>query len=100
MGDQHVFVALGAKTKLVPTFRVEKRTSRMAASFMMELSTRIQTRFQLSTDAFAGCAESVDRFLGDGIEYGQIHKQYSAEPGKDSEHRYSPPNIIRVTKKV
>src|ERR1041385_4483373 len=99
-GDQYVFVAIDADTKLVPTFRVGKRTSRMAASFMMELSTRIQTRFQLSTDAFQGYAESVDRVFGGEIDYGQIHKQYSAEPGKDSEHRYSPANIIRVTKKI
>src|ERR1041385_3820417 len=59
-GDQYVFVALDADTKLVPTFRVGKRTSRLAASFMMELSTRIQTRFQLRTDAFQGYAERVD----------------------------------------
>jgi IS1 family transposase len=99
-GDQYVFVALDADTKLVPTFRVGRRTTRMAASFMMELSTRIQTRFQLSTDAFPGYLDAVDRVFGEEIDYGQIHKQYSAEPGKDSEHRYSPANIIRVTKKI
>jgi hypothetical protein len=67
---------------------------------MMELSTRIVTRFQLSTDAFKGYLDAVDRVFGEEIDYGQIHKQYSAEPGKDSEHRYSPANIIRVTKKI
>ena len=46
-GDQYVFVALDADTKLVPAFRVGKRTGQMARSFMVELSTRIITRFQL-----------------------------------------------------
>lgn len=100
IGDQYVFVAMDADTKLVPVFRVGKRTGRLAASFMMELATRVMTKFQLSTDAFAGYTEAVDRVFGIDIDYGQIHKQYSAEPTKDSEHRYSPSNIIRVTKKT
>ncbi len=99
LGDQYVFVALDADTKLVPAFRVGKRTGRLAASFMMELSTRIMTRFQLTTDSFVGYQQAVDRVFGSDIDYAQVHKQYSAEQGHDSEHRYSPANIIRVTLK-
>lgn len=100
LGDQYVFVALDAETKLVPTFRVGKRTSRLAASFMMELSTRIMTYFQLSSDSFPGYRDAIDRVFGNAIDYGQVHKQYSNEPGKDAEHRYSPSNIVRVTLKA
>ncbi len=99
-GDQYVFVAIDAESKLVPAFRVGKRTGRLASSFMMELSTRIMTKFQLTTDSFPGYNEAIDRVFGSEIDYAQIHKQYSAEPGKDSEHRYSPANIIRVTKNI
>ncbi len=95
LGDQYVFVALDADTKLVPAFRVGKRTGRLAASFMMELRTRINTIFQLSTDAFAGYKDAVDRVFGDEIHYGMIHKHYGEEP--QTEKRYSPANIIRVT---
>jgi hypothetical protein len=63
---------------------------------MMELSTRIITRFQLSTDAFSGYLEAVDRVWGSDIDYGQIHKHYGEEPQR-GEKRYSPANIIRVT---
>lgn len=97
VGDQYVFVALDADTKLIPAFRVGRRSSEMALSFMRELQTRINTRFQLSTDSFPGYLDAVDRVFGTEIDYGQIHKQYSAEPSKDSEHRYSPANIIRVS---
>src|SRR3989339_1095826 len=45
LGDQYVFVGIDARTKLVPAFRVGKRTGEMAQSFMRELSGRISTRF-------------------------------------------------------
>ena len=47
LGDQYVFVALDADTKLVPAFRVAKRNSKVARSFMMELATRINTRIPI-----------------------------------------------------
>jgi IS1 family transposase len=94
LGDQYVFVALDADTKLIPTFRVGKRTSHLAASFMMELRTRINTIFQLSTDSFTGYRDAVDRVFGDDIHYGQVHKVYDEEP--QGERRYSPARIVRA----
>jgi transposase-like protein len=52
-GDQYVFVAMDADTKLVPLFMVGKRDGESARSFMYELADRIPNRFQLSTDAFS-----------------------------------------------
>lgn len=97
VGDQYVFVALDADTRLIPAFRVGRRSTEMALSFMRELQSRINTRFQLSTDSFPGYLDAVDGVFGTEIDYAQVHKQYSAEPAKDSAHRYSPPNIIRVS---
>src|SRR2546426_399566 len=54
IGEQYVFVPMDAETKLIPCFRLGKRTSQNARSIMMELKTRINTTFQLSTDAFVG----------------------------------------------
>ncbi len=95
VGDQYVFVAMDADTKLIPAFRVGRRTSEMALSFMKELQTRINTRFRLSTDSFNAYYDAVDRVFGDSIDYGQIHKQYRETA--DGEKRYSPANIISVT---
>ncbi len=64
---------------------------------MMELSIRVPGRIQLSTDAFAGYNEAVDRVWGSDIDYAQIHKDYREE--MKAEKRYSPAQIIRVTKK-
>jgi IS1 family transposase len=97
LGDQYVFVALDADTKLVPAYRVGKRTGKIATSFMVELSTRIMSRFQLSTDSFAPYYNAVDRVWGQDIDYGQIHKEYHED--SRGERRYSPANIVRATKR-
>ncbi len=95
LGDQYVFVALDADTKLVPIFLVGKRTSANALRFMDELQRRIPSRFQLSTDSFSGYFDAVDTVFGEDIDYGQIHKQYRESP--DQEKRYSPAQIIAVS---
>ncbi len=94
LGDQYVFVALDADTKLCLAHRLGKRNGQLARSFMMEVSTRVKTAFQLTTDSFGPYRDAVDRVFGD-IPYAQVHKQYAGQPG-DDEHRYSPPRIIRV----
>jgi len=95
VGDQYVFVALDADTKLVPVFRAGRRDGRTAHSFITELATRIITRFQLSTDSFKAYFDVVDRIFGTEIDYGHIHKHYGEGP--EGGKRYSPADIIRVT---
>jgi hypothetical protein len=51
-GDQYVFVAMDAETKLVLAHQVGKRTSTVTLSFIKELQYRIMNRFQLSADSF------------------------------------------------
>jgi len=97
-GDQYVFVALDSDTKLVPAFRVGKRTLSIAQSFMVEIRTRIMTRFQLTTDAFKAYTDAVDNAFGRDIDYAQVHKNYN-EDTKEERRRYSPAHIIGVTKK-
>jgi IS1 family transposase len=94
-GDAYTFVALDPDTKLIPAFRVGKRTREMALSFMSELNSRIRTRFQLSTDSFPAYRDVVDSVFGEDIDYGQIHKSYSQKISK-GESRYSPACIVSV----
>jgi len=92
------FVALDAETKLVPAFRLGKRSQYNADEFMRELARRIVTRFQLSTDGFTPYPSAVEAAFGSEIDYGQIVKHYTIEQG--GERRYSPANIVRVTKEA
>ncbi len=86
-------------TKLIPAFKLAKRSGSAAAGFMYELSLRINTRFQLSTDAFAAYENAVDRVWGNEIDYGQVVKEYVSNH-EENARRYSPPQIIRVSRKV
>jgi IS1 family transposase len=94
-GDAYTFVALDPDTKLIPAFRIGKRTREMALSFMSELNSRIRTRFQLSTDSFPAYRDVVDTVFGDDIDYAQIHKSYAQEVSK-GESRYSPACIVSI----
>jgi IS1 family transposase len=95
LGDQYVFVAMDAETKLVPAFMVGKRNWGVAYTFIKDLQYRITTHFQLSTDSFSPYFNVVDTVFGTDIDYGQIHKEYAEET--KGEKRYSPASIIRVT---
>ena len=96
-GDFYTFLAMDSDSKLAICYRVGKRDGKLTSSFMTELSTRVATRFQLSTDSFAPYKEAVDSTFGTDIHYAQIHKKYREETREEA-RRYSPGNIIRVTK--
>jgi len=100
IGDQYCFVAMDSETKLIPAFKLGKRTGQAAHAFMFELSTRIVTKFQLSTDAFPPYVSAVDRVFGTEIDYGQVQKDYVSAPGKEASRRYTPGRIIRVARQV
>ncbi|OGU70182.1 MAG: hypothetical protein A2V93_03900 [Ignavibacteria bacterium RBG_16_34_14] len=93
-GDQYIFVALDAETKLVPYYEIGKRTLDTTINFLEELRRRITTRFQLSTDSFRAYNFAVDLVFGSKVDYAQLHKVYANSP--EGVKRYSPANIIRV----
>ena len=94
LGDQYVFVALDADTKIVPTLHVGKRTTKDYHIFISDLADRIDSRYQLSSDASPAYFDVIDEIYGTQIDYGQIHKIYSDEV--KTEKRYSPPIIIET----
>lgn len=63
-GDQWIFVALDADTKLVPTFRIGKRSSENTQSFIHDLCQRTTNRIQLTTDAFIFYRKAVEESFG------------------------------------
>jgi len=60
LGDQYVFVALDAESKLVPSYLIGKRNGETAIRFMEDLRSRLEGngRIQLTTD---GLRAYVDR---------------------------------------
>jgi IS1 family transposase len=93
-GDMWTFVAIDAHSKLIPCYRVGKRTGREAQAFIADLESRLSNRVQLSSDALAAYVEAVEQAFGNNVDYGQIVKSYEADPIGPG--RYSPPRVVSV----
>jgi len=98
IGDQYVFVALDADTKLIPTFTVGKRDGQTALALMSDLSRRVARRLQLTTDGFPAYIESVEESFGNDVDYAMLIKEFGPEDA--GRGRYSPPVVVGVTQVV
>jgi IS1 family transposase len=96
VGDQWVYVALDAETKLIPAYLVGKREARNTNAFVSNLAARLRNRVQLSTDGLRQYVEAIEQAFGSEVDYAQIVKTYEAEPA--GEGRYSPPNVASTEK--
>jgi IS1 family transposase len=98
IGDQYVFVALDADSKLIPSFEVGKRDGQTALALMTDLFRRVARRLQLTTDGFPAYIESVEESFGYDVDYAMLIKEYGPEdPGRA---RYSPPVVVGVTQVI
>jgi IS1 family transposase len=98
LGDQWVFVALDADTKLIPAYKIGKRDFITAKSFLNDLSSRVDNRVQLSSDSLKAYVEAVENSFGANVDYAQVVKTYEAEPSGAG--RYSPPHVISAARMI
>jgi IS1 family transposase len=99
-GDQWVFVALDAESKLVPSFCIGKRSAGTTAAFVDDLSRRIENRPQITTDGFRFYVNAVERSFGADVDFAQLVKLYGDYGQHDHAAKYSPSPIIEVISKV
>lgn len=95
VGDQYVYLALDSETKLVAWYFIGKRNIDNTWQFINELSTRINGRFQLSTDTYRPYKRCVRTNFGKDIDYGTIFKMYDTD---SKDNRYSQGKIIQIYK--
>jgi IS1 family transposase len=100
VGDQWVFVAMDADTKLVPTFTVGKRTEETTWYFVNDLADRLSTRIQLTTDGFVFYRRHVEDAFGSNVDFAQLVKLYGDYGQHDSNAKYSPGPIVETTSKI
>lgn len=91
-------VAIDPDTKLIPSYRVGKRTKIEASIFMRDIAMRMSNRVQLSTDGLNSYVDAVERAFGTDVDYGQAVKFYEAEPIGPG--RYSPPRVVAMEQTV
>jgi transposase-like protein/IS1 family transposase len=101
LGDQWVYVAIDAETKLVPSFRIGKRVRPDTWAFLWDLHKRLANRVQLTTDGLNHYTVSVPECFGSDVDFAQLTKMFGDYGQFDSpEARYSPPRISGVISKV
>jgi IS1 family transposase len=94
MGDMYLWTCIDQRTKLMPSFRIGKRSADNARRFMMDVARRInmpnphasdahhfaqggyQVLVQVSTDGFAAYPEACDLAFGPYAKQGVIIKEY------------------------
>jgi IS1 family transposase len=76
-GDQYVFAALDADSKLVISHYVGKRDGTTAYHLMADLESRLAHRIQLTTDGFKPFVDAVDVTFGCDIDYAMLVKVYA-----------------------
>lgn len=91
-GDVWTWIAIDADTKLGISYLVGKRHAPDALQLMQDLSSRVASRFQLTTDGHHVYLSAVEDTFGSEIDYAMLVKVYGAAP--ETETRYSPGRII------
>ena len=92
VGDQYVFVAMDAKSKLVCSHLVGKRTAENTVQFMRDLQYRVIGRPTITTDGFVPYVDAVEQSFGANVDFAQLVKTYAGDEG--TRERYSPSNFV------
>jgi len=99
VGDQWVFVAIDADTKLIPGFHVGKRHYEDTVSFLWDLYKRVDgNRVQITTDGLNHYRNAVPQCFGNDLDFAQLIKLFGDVENPHA--RYSPPRITEVISKV
>jgi IS1 family transposase len=100
-GDVWTFIAVDSDTKIVPCFRVGKRTAEHANAFVANVAGRLRNHIQLSSDALGAYPAAVEKAFGCEVDYGQIIKSYSASDAlHHTERKYSPGDATNIERRA
>ncbi|WP_316193820.1 hypothetical protein [Bradyrhizobium sp. SZCCHNRI1029] len=101
-GDQYTFVALASSAKAIIAYRTGKRDSENTDLFVQDLRQRVIGVPEISTDGFHPYKNAIrDAFKG-RASHGVILKTYSVVnlAVKEAARRYSPAEVVAVSRKV
>lgn len=96
-GDVWTWVAMDADSKLIVSWFVGNRDYTAAYNLMLDLSSRLSNRIQLTTDGNRLYVDAVRSAFGRQIDYAMLKKHYGFN---DDERRYSPAQVVSVESEV
>lgn len=100
IGDQYSFTALDSTSKAIIAYVTGKRNEVTTLAFVNDVWERIINRPQITTDGYGPYLSAVAECFGDGADFAQLVKHYSAEHAVEAKRRYSPPHVVRVERMV
>jgi IS1 family transposase len=98
-GDVWTFCAIDSETKLVPSFKVGKRTHAATTEFVQDIASRMRHRVQVSSDAMHLYAEAMELAFGSDVDYGQCVKVYVHDAAQHPERKYSAPHFASAIRR-
>jgi IS1 family transposase len=99
LGDVWTFCAIDSETKLVPSFKVGKRTHATTTEFVQDVASRMRNRVQVSSDAMHLYAEAMELAFGADVDYGQCVKVYVHDAAQHPERKYSAPHFASALRR-
>lgn len=100
-GDVWTWTALDADSKLMISYRVDRRDEHAAYGFIDDLCPRLANKVQLTTDGYRPYLTAVEEIFGGNVDYGMLVKMYSETLNKrgNANHKYSPGECCGARKK-
>jgi IS1 family transposase len=89
-GDMWTWTAIDADTKLVMAWHLGKRTIHDARYFVRDLSRRIKSYVQVSTDGLGMYKEPIQRYFAHRVDYGTEVKVFGFDDESEPDRKYSP----------
>jgi IS1 family transposase len=99
LGDVWTFCAIDSETKLVPSFKVGKRTHATTTEFVQDVASRMRNRVQISSDAMHLYVEAMELAFGSDVDYGQCVKVYVHDAAQHPERKYSAPHFASAVRR-
>lgn len=97
-GDCWTWTAIDADTKLIASWFIGSRDATSAWWFMRDLTSRLISRVQLTTDGHSAYLTAVEQAFASEIDYAQLVKIYGAP--REGAVRYSPAKLLQTEKEV
>ena len=98
-GDVWTWTAIDVDSKMILSYEVGDRSGDTAYEFMVDLSSRLANRVQLTTDGHKAYLDAVEGAFGGDIDYAMLVKQYGGSTGNQGhEKKYSPAECVGIKK--
>lgn len=93
-GSMWTWTAIDARTKLIVSWHLGKRTSRDAHVFARDMARRVKSYVQISTDGLNMYNDALQEAFGRRLDHGQEIKVFGQPERENPETKYSPQVVL------